>query len=58
MPWKQSMKSWQESYNIRIQEFLSATKQDFAAKKDLALTVDINLRTTFFISAHQSFSSS
>jgi len=32
--------------NIRIQEFLSATKQDFAAKKGLASSVDINLRTT------------
>ena len=32
--------------NIRIQEFPSATKQDLAAKKGLASTVDINLRTT------------
>jgi len=32
--------------NIRIQEFLSATKQDLAAKKGLASTVDVNLRTT------------
>lgn len=32
--------------NIRIQEFLSATKQDFAAKKGLASSVDVNLRTT------------
>ena len=29
--------------NIRIQEFLSATKQDLAAKKGLASTIDINL---------------
>ena len=32
--------------NTRIQEFLSATKQDSAAKKGLASTVDANLRTT------------
>ena len=32
--------------NTRIQEFLSATKQDLAAKKGLASTVDTNLRTT------------
>ena len=32
--------------NTRIQEFLSATKQDLAAKKGLASTVDVNLRTT------------
>ena len=32
--------------NIRIQEFLSAIKQDLAAKKGLASTVDVNLRTT------------
>ena len=32
--------------NIRIQEFLSATKQEFAAKRGLASSVDINLRTT------------
>ena len=32
--------------NTRIQEFLSATKQDLAAKKALATTVDTNLRTT------------
>ena len=31
--------------NIRIQEFLSATKQELAAKKGLASTVDVNLRT-------------
>ena len=32
--------------NTRIQEFLSATKQDLAAKKGLASTVDTNLRVT------------
>ena len=32
--------------NTRIHEFLSATKQDLAAKKGLASTVDVNLRTT------------
>ena len=32
--------------NTRIQEFVSATKQEFAAKKGLASTVDVNLRTT------------
>ena len=32
--------------NISIQEFLSATKQEFAAKKGLASSVDVNLRTT------------
>ena len=32
--------------NSRIQEFVSATKQDFAAKKGLASTIDTNLRTT------------
>jgi len=32
--------------NTRIQEILSATKQDLAAKKGLASTVGINLRTT------------
>ena len=30
---------------IRIQEFLSATKQELAAKKGLASTVDVNLHT-------------
>ena len=29
----------------RIQEFISATKQDLAAKKGFASTVDVNLRT-------------
>ena len=32
--------------NIRIQEFLSATKQELAAKKGLASSVDVNLCTT------------
>ena len=32
--------------NMRIQEFISATKQDLAAKKGLASTTDTNLRTT------------
>ncbi|XP_065907351.1 uncharacterized protein [Dysidea avara] len=32
--------------NTRIQEFLSATKQQLATKKGLASTVDINLRPT------------
>ena len=32
--------------NTRVQEFLSATKQDLAAKKELASTVETNLRTT------------
>ncbi|XP_065907081.1 uncharacterized protein [Dysidea avara] len=31
--------------NTRIQEFLSSTKQNLAAKKGLASTVDVNLRT-------------
>ena len=32
--------------NTRIQEFIAATKQQFATKKGLASTVDVNLRTT------------
>jgi len=28
--------------NTRIQKFLSATKQEFAAKKGMASTVDVN----------------
>jgi len=44
--------------NIRIQEFLSATKQDLAARKGLASTVDVNLHTTLLSSAHQSFNNS
>jgi len=35
--------------NTRIQEFISSTKQQFAAKKGLASTVDVNLRTTLLI---------
>jgi len=31
--------------NTRIQEFLSATKQEFATKKGLASTVDLNLHS-------------
>jgi len=30
--------------NARIQEYLSSTKQEFAAKKGLASTVDFNLQ--------------
>ena len=33
--------------NIRIQGFLSATKQELAAKKGLASTVDLKLCTRF-----------
>lgn len=36
--------------NTRIQEFLSATKQEFAAKKGMASTVDVNLRTSLLTS--------
>jgi len=32
--------------NTRVQEFLSATKQELATKKGLASTIDVNLRTT------------
>jgi len=32
--------------NTRVQEFSSATKQDLAAKKGLASTVETNLCTT------------
>ena len=42
--------------NTRIQEFISATKQEFAAKKGLASTVDTNLRTTL-LSDHTKLSS-
>ena len=42
--------------NTRIQEFLSATKQEFATKKGLASTVDLNLRTTL-LSNHTKLSS-
>ena len=30
--------------NIRIQEFISSTRQQLAAKKGLASTIDVNLR--------------
>ena len=42
--------------NTRIQEFLSATKQEFATKKGMASTVDVNLRTTL-LSDHTKLSS-
>ena len=29
-----------------MQKFLSATKQEFATKKEMTSTVDVNLRTT------------
>ena len=32
--------------NTRIQEFVSVTKQDLAAKKGLASTVEVNLRAS------------
>lgn len=32
--------------NTRIQEYISTTKQEFAAKKGLASTVDVNLCAT------------
>ena len=32
--------------NTRIQEFVSITKQDLAAKKGLASTVEVNLRAS------------
>ena len=32
--------------NTRIQEYISATKQEFAASKGLASTVETNLRAT------------
>jgi len=37
--------------NARIQEFIQATKQEFASKKGLASTTDVNLRTTL-LSTH------
>ena len=42
--------------NTRIQEFLSAAKQELAAKKGLASTVDVNLRTSL-LSNHTKLSS-
>jgi len=38
--------------NARIQEFVMATKQEFAAKKGLAPTTDVNLRTKL-LSTHR-----
>ena len=38
--------------NTRVQEFLSATKQELATKKRLTSTIDVNLQTTLYIS-HQ-----
>lgn len=35
--------------NIRVQEFVSAKKQQLAAKKGLASTTDVNLRTTLLV---------
>jgi len=35
--------------NTRIQEFISLTKQQFAAKKGLASTVDVNLHTALLV---------
>ena len=35
--------------NTRIQEFISSTKQQFATKKGLASTVDVNLRTALLV---------
>ena len=42
--------------NARIQEFISATEQEFAAKKGVASTVDTNIRTTL-LSDHTKLSS-
>ena len=42
--------------NARIQEYISFTKQEFAAKKGLASTVDTNLRTKL-LTQHTSLSS-
>ena len=42
--------------NMRIQEFLSATKQEFATKKGLTSTADLNLHTTL-LSNHTKLSS-
>ena len=42
--------------NTRIQEFLSASKPEFAAKKGMASTVDVNLRATL-LSNHTKLSS-
>ena len=42
--------------NARIQEYVSSTKQEFAAKKGLASTVDTNLRAKL-LTQHTSLSS-
>ena len=42
--------------NTKIQEVLSVTKQELAAKKGLASTVDVNLRTSL-LSNHTKLSS-
>ena len=42
--------------NARIQEFLSAMKQEFVAKRGMASTVDVNLRTSL-LSDHTKLSS-
>jgi len=41
--------------NARIQEFILATKQEFASKKGLASTTDVNIRTTL-LSTHTKLS--
>ena len=35
--------------NTRIQEFISSAKQQFASKKGLASTVDVNLCTALLV---------
>jgi len=42
-------------YNARIQKFVMATRQEFAAKKGLASTTDVNLRTKL-LSTHTNLS--
>jgi len=44
------------SRRARIQEYLSSTKQEFAAKKGLASTVDTNLHAKL-LTQHTSLSS-
>jgi len=39
--------------NTRVQEFISSTKQNLAAKKGLASTVDVNLRAKLLTSHTQ-----
>jgi len=48
---KQTRKKKRKLCNARIQEFIQATKQEFASKKGLASTTDVNLRTTL-LSTH------